>query len=138
MDEILESDTRVPHIVLAGDVCDVPAIRVILAALPDDAYGQVFLEVTSPAQVVPVTAPPRVTVTWLHRDRVFSEIRNSLGAMPGEALTRAVSAWVAEWMPDDPGARRCYDMRVGYFATTRIKTLYRRFGIRLPLPGAGM
>ncbi|WP_218108133.1 siderophore-interacting protein [Micromonospora matsumotoense] len=56
------------RLLLAGDETAVPAISAILERLPLDARGQVLLEVPDRADVLPVVAPPGVTVDWLARD----------------------------------------------------------------------
>jgi NADPH-dependent ferric siderophore reductase len=52
---------------LAGDEAAVPAISVALEALPDNAVGQVFLEVGGPDDEIELTAPPGVDITWIYR-----------------------------------------------------------------------
>ncbi len=54
----------------AGDESALPAIAVALASLPRDARAEVFLEVESPSDEVPLDAPAGATVTWLHRDHL--------------------------------------------------------------------
>jgi len=74
-----------------------------MAWLPADTYGQVLIEV-GPAEELPLLAvPPRVTV---HRVE-----RSPEG--PGIAVGRAVTAWVAEWIPDEPDERRTVTIWVG-------------------------
>lgn len=55
-------------LLLAGDETAVPAITSILESLPADEVGEVFLEVPHAGDVLPVTAPAGVRVTWLARD----------------------------------------------------------------------
>ncbi|NJP33654.1 siderophore-interacting protein [Micromonospora thermarum] len=55
------------HLLLAGDETAVPAICAILERLPVTAEGRVLLEVPEADDVLPVTAPPGVTVSWLAR-----------------------------------------------------------------------
>jgi NADPH-dependent ferric siderophore reductase len=52
---------------LAGDEAAVPAISAALEALPDNAVGQVFIEVGAPDDEIDLTAPPGVDVTWIYR-----------------------------------------------------------------------
>jgi NADPH-dependent ferric siderophore reductase len=52
---------------LAGDEAAIPAISVALEALPDNAVGQVFIEVSGPDDEVELTAPPGVDVMWIYR-----------------------------------------------------------------------
>jgi NADPH-dependent ferric siderophore reductase len=51
----------------AGDEAAVPAISAALEALPDNAVGQVFLEVAGPDDEIELAAPPGVEVTWIYR-----------------------------------------------------------------------
>jgi len=55
-------------ILLGGDETAVPAIAGILAGLPADARGEALLEVPSADDVLALTAPAGVRVTWLARD----------------------------------------------------------------------
>ncbi len=55
------------RVLLSGDETAVPAICRILADLPAHTLGAAFLEVPHPADVLPVTAPAGVAVTWLPR-----------------------------------------------------------------------
>jgi NADPH-dependent ferric siderophore reductase len=82
-----------PTVLLAGDSADLPELRALIATLPQDAYGQVYVEVAAPVQVEPLATPVRVAVTWLVR-----ETPAGLHAR-GELLARAVDAWTAEWLP---------------------------------------
>ena len=52
---------------LAGDEAGLPAIGAALEALPDNAIGQVFIEVGGPDDEIPLTAPPGVEVNWIYR-----------------------------------------------------------------------
>jgi NADPH-dependent ferric siderophore reductase len=80
------------RILLAGDETAAPAICSIVEALPAKSRGQVFIEVPSAADILPVATPGGVTICWLARDERPSLLR-------GEALDRAVRAWVSEMMP---------------------------------------
>lgn len=104
-----------PTVLLAGDGADLRDLTALAATLPADAYGQVYVEVGSAAEVVPLPTPARVAVTWLVRDE----------DVPCGALLRpAVEAWTAEWMP----AGVCDDRRiawVGCASAPRIANRYR-------------
>jgi NADPH-dependent ferric siderophore reductase len=52
---------------LVGDESALPAIAAALEALPDDARGDAFVEVASPGDEVPLTAPAGVELHWVHR-----------------------------------------------------------------------
>jgi NADPH-dependent ferric siderophore reductase len=75
-------------LLIAGDEHDLPAIRTLVATLPEKARGQVFVEVPSAEDIDPVVAPGRVMICWLARDR-------------GQSLRRSVDAWLAEMLPVD-------------------------------------
>jgi NADPH-dependent ferric siderophore reductase len=52
---------------MAGDEAALPAISAALEALPDNAIGQVFIEVAGPDDEIPLKSPPGVGVNWIHR-----------------------------------------------------------------------
>lgn len=128
------------HVLLAGDSADVPTIRRMLRELPSDAYGQVIVEVAAPIQVVALPHPPGMTITWLHRAALTSDVRGAAGAVRGEAVSRALDAWVREWMP---GASNAPETRlliwVGCSSSPRVGAVYRMLRGRLEdsrvLPG---
>jgi NADPH-dependent ferric siderophore reductase len=52
---------------LAGDEAGLPAISTALEALPSDAIGWVFIEVSGPADEIELVAPEGVEIRWLYR-----------------------------------------------------------------------
>jgi NADPH-dependent ferric siderophore reductase len=52
---------------LAGDEAGLPAIGAALEALPANAIGKVFVEISGPDDEMPLTAPPGVEVHWIYR-----------------------------------------------------------------------
>lgn len=52
---------------LAGDEAALPAIGAALEALPADAVGQAFIEVSGPDDVIELSAPENVSVHWVFR-----------------------------------------------------------------------
>ncbi|MCP2288618.1 siderophore-interacting protein [Nocardia amikacinitolerans] len=67
---------------LAGDEAALPAIAAALEAMPDDAVGYAFVEVSGPDDELKLDKPAGVELTWLHR-----------GARPaGELLAETVRA----------------------------------------------
>ncbi|OBB04900.1 NADPH-dependent ferric siderophore reductase [Mycobacteriaceae bacterium 1482268.1] len=52
---------------MAGDEAALPAISSALEALPDNAIGQVFIEVAGPEDEIPLKAPAGVEVSWIYR-----------------------------------------------------------------------
>lgn len=89
------------HVLLAGGSSDIRTIRALLLDLPGTAYGQVFIEVASPIQVVSLPAPPRVSVTWLFRHSRSHDSARGIPIIRGELVADAVSAWISEWLPVD-------------------------------------
>src|SRR5690625_3305296 len=65
------------EVLLAGDETALPAISSILASLPPHACGQVFTEVPTHDDALPVTPPEGVSVTWLPRDTASSDVQSS-------------------------------------------------------------
>jgi NADPH-dependent ferric siderophore reductase len=119
-----------PTVLLAGDGADLRDLRALLAILPVDAYGQVYVEVASAVQIERLEVPARVAVTWLERERETSS------AVRGALLTTAVDAWIDEWMP--AGVRN--DGRIAWIgcaAAPRIATRYRTLQDR-SMTAAGM
>ncbi|WP_440707867.1 SIP domain-containing protein [Herbiconiux sp. YIM B11900] len=119
-----------PHVLLAGDTTDLVPIRRILGELPDDAYGQVYLEIVSPIQIRQLERPAGVNLTWLRRDLVPHGLREI--APRGELIRSAVTAWVSEWMPEAPaeGGERIH-LWVGCNASPRVGSMYRELASRL-------
>lgn len=60
---------------LVGDATAVPAVRSVLEGLPEDAYGEVALDVPHPADISDVVAPVGFRLTWLVR-------RGAVSALP--------------------------------------------------------
>lgn len=79
----------VDDLLLVGDETALPAIASILADLPQQSRGRVFLEVPDPADIVDLAAPPGVEVCWLPRghgaagSRLVEEVRSHFGLGPG-------------------------------------------------------
>jgi NADPH-dependent ferric siderophore reductase len=52
---------------LAGDEAALPALSAALEALPPNAIGRAFIEVSGPDDEIPLTAPAGVEVRWIYR-----------------------------------------------------------------------
>ena len=52
---------------LAGDEAGLPALSAALEALPPNAIGQAFIEISGPDDEVPLSAPEGVEVSWVYR-----------------------------------------------------------------------
>ena len=74
------------RLLLAGDETAVDTIALILATLPAESRGQVFVEVQSEHEVGVMSAPGRFSICWLIRDR-------------GQSLRTSVDAWLSEMLP---------------------------------------
>jgi NADPH-dependent ferric siderophore reductase len=83
-------------LLLAGDETAVPAICAIVERLPAGRRGRVLLEVPTAGDVLPVTAPAGVEVTWLPRWPADAAVP----APRGHLLTAAVVAAVHDLTTD--------------------------------------
>jgi NADPH-dependent ferric siderophore reductase len=52
---------------LAGDEAGLPALSAALEALPPNAVGRAFIEVSAPDDEIPLTAPEGVEIRWIYR-----------------------------------------------------------------------
>lgn len=87
-------------LLLAGDETAVPAIAAICESLPDDAVGEVFLEVPHREDRWTLAAPAGVRVTWLPReDREHGEV---LVPAVREAADRLLAMGVRRSQDDVP------------------------------------
>jgi NADPH-dependent ferric siderophore reductase len=81
---------------LAGDEAAIPAISTALESLPVEAVGQVFIEVAGPADEVALSAPPGVTVTWVHRGGRADTVSDDLA---GDNAPLIAAVRQAAWLP---------------------------------------
>lgn len=80
----------------AGDESAIPAISASLEALPDNAVGHVFIEVSGPDDELELTAPPGIDITWIYRGgRADLVSENQAG--DNAPLIEAVKG--APWLP---------------------------------------
>ena len=89
---------RRAHHLVAADERSLLELELFLATLPLCATGRVFIEVPDASQVGFVSAPPRMTVTWLTRASRTGAPGTGRLCASGEALARAVSAWADEML----------------------------------------
>jgi NADPH-dependent ferric siderophore reductase len=89
------------RVLIAGTETDLDEIRALVATLGERARGQVFVEVPTEAAIDPIATPERVTVTWLTRDTRSGAMGSGLACSPGQALGRAVAAWIGEMSTGD-------------------------------------
>ncbi|WP_051935471.1 siderophore-interacting protein [Deinococcus sp. YIM 77859] len=89
--------TRGPYLI-AGDHCALPAIARLLEELPQDATGDVLIEIPGPADELPLAHPPGLRLHWLHRRAPAGEstlLQEAVRALPPLPLTPTTFAWVA-------------------------------------------
>jgi hypothetical protein len=91
---------RVLHLITA-DEHSLAELELLLATLPLCSTGRLFIEVPSADDIVPLQAPPRMTVTWLDRSRRSGRSGTGRSCAPGVAVARAVTAWADEMLCDD-------------------------------------
>ncbi len=93
---------RVQYLVTADEhaLADLAAT---VAGLPLCATGRIFVEVPDASWIAPLSAPTRMTVTWLDRSRRSGAPGTAAACGQGTALARAVIAWATEAIaaPDD-------------------------------------
>lgn len=88
--------TEADWFLLAGDMSALPAIRVNLERLPDDAAGHVVLEVIDEADKVDLTVPAGMQVDWVVNpdpEQDNSVLEDTVMALPWR--DGAASVWVA-------------------------------------------
>ncbi|MDR6866410.1 hypothetical protein J2Y69_001002 [Microbacterium resistens] len=83
------------HLITA-DEQGLAELEAVLATLPICAVGRVFIEVPEAADIAPISAPQRMTVTWLTRATRSGAPGTGRRCVPGEALARAAKAWADE------------------------------------------
>lgn len=81
---------------LAGDESALPAIAAALEALPASATGKAFIEVAGPDDVIPLTAPESVEVSWVYRG-ARADLVSDHRAGDRAPLVEAVTT--AQWLP---------------------------------------
>lgn len=81
---------------LAGDESAIPAIAVALESLPDNAIGQVFIEIAGPGHEIDLRHPPGVQLNWIHRGG-RADLVGDDRAGDRAPLIQAVTA--ARWLP---------------------------------------
>lgn len=123
-DDLIFIDPSYPECVLAaGDETDIPALREWCARIDPRSYGRVFIEVDDAEQVESLVAPRGVGITWL--------IRRGEHPVRGDALTRAVDAWLDEWLRGDPLSGRNVLFRPGLADDPRVQSRWRSIELEL-------
>lgn len=110
--------TRVQYLI-AADESSLAELQALLATLPQCSTGRVFIEVPDASWAATLTAPPRMTVSWLDRSRRSGALGSGRSCTLGEALARAVTAWADEMMCSPDDATRVF-LLGGYLGTADI------------------
>ncbi|GAB3604165.1 SIP domain-containing protein [Microbacterium aureliae] len=97
--------TRVQHLITA-DETSLDELEALLATLPLCSTGRVFVEVPDAGHRADLHAPARMTVTWLDRSARTGDPGSGRTCAPGQALTRAVTAWADEMLCADEDETR--------------------------------
>lgn len=92
---------RSSHHLVTADENSLVELETFLATLPLCASGRVFIEVPEQSDIAPVTAPPRMTVTWLVRAGRTGAPGSGRACTPGTAVARATRAWADEMLCGD-------------------------------------
>ncbi|WP_309065148.1 SIP domain-containing protein [Microbacterium sp.] len=120
---------QVQHLITA-DEHSLAELEAALATLPLCAVGRVFIEVPDVDDISVVSAPPRMTVTWLPRARRSGAPGSGRRCAPGEALTRAAVAWADEMLCAESELRTDITLLGGYLGTADIvEHLTERLGV---------
>ncbi|MBX3094292.1 MAG: SIP domain-containing protein [Cryobacterium sp.] len=118
------------HYLLVGDGTDLDTLRATVKKLPPDAYGQIYIEVTSEREVQEWSVPKRMSLNWLRRDSASSAVGTI--APRGELIARAVGAWVAEWVPEEHREHRLpYALWLGCSASEWASRLHYELAQRI-------
>ncbi len=110
--------TRVQHLITA-DESSLAELEALLATLPICSTGRVFIEVPDAASIGHVDVPARMIVTWLDRSCRSGAPGSGRSCAPGEALTRAVTAWADEMLCDAANGTRVH-LLGGFLGTADI------------------
>lgn len=120
--------TRVQHLVTA-DENSLAELDALLATLPICSTGRVFVEVPDASWIGVISAPARMTVTWLDRSRRGGAPGTGATCAPGQAVVRAVSGWAGEMLCCDDDATRVF-LLGAYLGTAEIvEELTHRHGV---------
>lgn len=110
--------SRVQHLV-AADEGSLTELEALLATLPICSTGRVFIEVPDADWVFALSAPSRMTVTWLDRSARTGDPGTGRSCAQGLALARAVTAWADEMLCADDDETRI-SLLGGYLGTAEI------------------
>jgi Siderophore-interacting protein len=109
---------RVQHLITA-DEHSLTELETLLATLPLCSTGRVFIEVPDATWISDIAVPARMTLTWLDRSRRTGDPGTCRACAPGQALSRAVSAWADEMLCDESAQTRVH-LLGGFLGTADI------------------
>lgn len=110
--------SRVQHLITA-DESSLADLEMLLATLPLCSTGRLFIEVPDASWQTMLSAPSRMTVTWLDRSLRSGAPGSGRSCAPGQALARAVNAWAGEMLCADDDHTRIV-LLGGYLGTADI------------------
>ena len=84
-------------------------LEALIATLPFCSTGRVFFEVPDASWITPIAVPARMVVTWLDRSRRSGQPGTGRSCAPGQAVSRAVTAWADEMLCADGDEPTCQD-----------------------------
>ncbi|MEA9985214.1 SIP domain-containing protein [Subtercola sp. RTI3] len=101
MNGLVTATEGTSRVLLAGSASSIATLQHLVNGLGERVRGQVFVEVASAAEIVPFETPELITVAWLVRETRSGEPGTCETCRPGQALGRAVRAWVSEMSTGD-------------------------------------
>lgn len=115
---------------ITADEHSLVELEAALTTLPLCAVGRVFIEVPEDCDVSMVSAPPRMTVTWLPRAHRSGAPGSGRRCAQGEAVSRAAVAWANEMLCAESSMRTEVTLLGGYLGTADIvEHLTERLGV---------
>lgn len=115
------------HVLIGACADDLPTVQQLLDALPEEAYGQVWVEGNRAASTLsgaPVAAP-----VLRHPGRVSVYLlATSVGSAPGEQAAAALRAGQAEWLPELECAGRAVTVWAGESVRRHLAQVGVEFG----------
>jgi NADPH-dependent ferric siderophore reductase len=86
---------------LVGDATAAPAVLSVLERLPEQAFGEVVLEVPGPSDIADVVAPAGFRITWLVRQGPASGLPHALDEALGRLALGAGAETSTHLEPED-------------------------------------
>jgi len=107
------------QVVVTADEHSLAELEALVATLPMCSTGRIFVEVPDASWIGTITAPARMTVTWLDRSRRSGAPGTGRACSAGQALSRAVTAWADEMLCEDGDATQVH-LLGGFLGTADI------------------